>query len=149
MCLLAGEVGLGNEAPLALQGGNLTDDDIIADSSSTSRITACAMYNDASGWLASQLPASLCQHFAVVCRANGALEVFALPDMARVWAADDVADLPMVLTARDDVSSASAGAAHAGPSHVHDMQTVIHMPQGDWAYCLDMCVRILKSLLPL
>lgn len=107
----AGEVGLVDEAPLALRGGNLTDDDIIADTSASAAITACALYNDASSWLRERLPGSSCTCYALVCRANGALEIFAVPEMIRVWAADDAADLPLIMAARDDVSSAAAGEA--------------------------------------
>ena len=102
-------MGLVNEAPLALRGGDLTDDDIIADTLSTARVTACTLHVDTSGWLAAQLGSSSCKNFAVVCRANGAMEVFAVPEMTRVWASDDAADVPLILAARDDVSSASAG----------------------------------------
>lgn len=90
------------------------------------------MYNDASGWLATQLSITACKHFAVVCRTNGAMEIFAVPDMTRVWASDDVADLPLILAARDDVSSASAGtilmSAYLAPclpplASLHELQT--------------------------
>ena len=88
----------------------MTDDDILADSSSTSRITACALYADTSGWLSKQLlPNSSSSCKALVCRANGAMEIFAVPEMVRVWAVDDMADLPTAITARDDVSSAISG----------------------------------------
>ena len=95
----------------------LVDDHIRTDASAPSRITACTMFCDASGWLAQHLrggaeagpPATRGATFGVVCRASGALEVFELPHMGRVWAADDALDLPHVLVPADEVSSAVSG----------------------------------------
>ncbi|KAK9800221.1 hypothetical protein WJX73_000021 [Symbiochloris irregularis] len=74
-----GEVGFVEEAPLALHGAETQD----------------AVPRGATSVL--------------VCRANGVMEVFELPLMARVWAADDVTDLPQTLVPRDEVSSAVSG----------------------------------------
>ena len=103
------------EAALALQGEALASDLLTADASSASRITASTLHTDASGWLAAHLPgappSSQMSIFAIVCRAHGAVEIFALPDVTRVWAADDVIELPATLIARDDLSSTVTGTA--------------------------------------
>ena len=107
------------EAPLALSGGDLADDDLSAEASAAARITASTLFSDASGWFVQHLPGSAETQggrggiFVVVLRASGALEIFALPYMGRVWASDDVTDLPDTLVARDEASSSMSGRTHA------------------------------------